>query len=129
MAVQDKSIPSFPLVFLQPVADVHYLWTALSLHVSPSDENGCDLFARLFNDFGLGEALNDLACILSVPNPQRFIGEFGAPPKDTNLILRIPVEYCVDAARHPLLERLRKMGYGLIADGLPPPNSLFSEHV
>ncbi|ASU39158.1 signal transduction protein [Herbaspirillum sp. meg3] len=129
MAVQDKSTSSFPLVFLQPVADVHYLWTALSLHVSPFDENGCDLFSRLFNEFGLGDALNGLACILTVPNPERFAGEFGAPPKDTNLILRIPVEYCVDAARHPLLERLNKLGYGLIADGLPSRQALFSEYV
>src|SRR5450830_1739058 len=79
MAVQDKSTSSFPLVFLQPVADVHYLWTALSLHVSPFDENGCDLFSRLFNEFGLGDALNGLACILTVPNPERFVGECGAP--------------------------------------------------
>jgi len=119
MAVQDKSILSFPLVFLQPVADVHYVWTALSLHVSPLDENGNELIGRLFNDFGLSEALGQLSCILPVPHPARFIGEFGAPPPGVNLILRIPVEYCIDPARQDLLERLSKMGYGLIADGLP----------
>ncbi|AKZ63998.1 signal transduction protein [Herbaspirillum hiltneri N3] len=128
MAVQDKSIP-FPLVFLQPVADVHYLWTALSLHVSPFDENGCDLFSRLFNEFGLGEALGRLSCILTVPNPDKFAGEFGAPPKDTQLILRVPVEYCADPARQPLLERLTKMGYGLIADGIPPRTALFPDFI
>lgn len=119
MAVQDKSIPSFPLVFLQPVADVHYLWTALSLHVSPMDENGSDLLSRLFNEFALGDALDQLSCIVPVAHPERFIGEFGAPPKGLSLILRIPVEYCADPQRQALLERLSKMGYGLIADGLP----------
>ncbi|WP_034294777.1 HDOD domain-containing protein [Herbaspirillum sp. RV1423] len=129
MAVQDKSIPSFPLVFLQPVADVHYLWTALSLHVSPLDENGSDLFSRLFNEFGLGEAMGRLSCILTVPNPDKFVGEFGAPPQDTKLILRVPVEYCADPARQPLLERLTKLGYRLIADGLPPRNALFPDFI
>lgn len=127
MAVQDKSLPSFPLVFLQPVADVHYLWTALSLHVSPLDENGCDLFSRLFYDFGLSEALGRLACILIVPNPDRFAGEFGAPPDGVRLILRVPVEYCLNPAKQPLLERLNKMGYQIIADGMPPREALFPD--
>jgi EAL and modified HD-GYP domain-containing signal transduction protein len=125
MAVQDKSIPSFPLVFLQPVADVHYLWTALSLHVSPADENDSGLLARLFNEFALGDALDQLSCIVPVAHPERFIGEFGVPPKGVSLILRIPVEYCIDPSRQALLERLSKLGYGLIADGLPPPNAVF----
>eukprot|EP01037_Dinobryon_pediforme_P030971 gene30971-35259_t len=60
--------------------DVHYLWTALSLHVSPLDENGSDVIARLFNDFGLSEALGRLSCIVPVPHPARFAGEFGTPP-------------------------------------------------
>jgi len=125
MAVQDKNIPIFPLVFLQPVADVHYMWTALSLHVSPLDDNGSDVIARLFHDFGLSEALGRLSCIVPVPNPVRFIGEFGTPPPGVNLILRIPVEFCADPARQPVLERLSQMGYGLIADGLPAGNITF----
>lgn len=129
MAVQDKSLPPFPLVFLQPVADVHYLWTALSLHVSPLDENGCDLFSRLFYDFGLGEALGRLSCIMVVPNPDRFVGEFGAPPEGVRLILRVPVEYCVNPLKQPLLERLHKLGYQIIADGMPSPQSLFPDFI
>ncbi len=127
MAVQDKSIPSFPLVFLQPVADVHYLWTALSLHVSPLDENDSGLLSRLFNEFALGDALDQLSCIVPVTHPERFVGEFGAPPKGLSLILRIPVEYCADPSRAALLERLSKLGYGLIADGLPARNAVFPD--
>ena len=119
MAVQDKSTPPFPLVFLQPVADVHCLWTALSLYISPLDDKECDLFSRLFNDFDLGKSLNGLACILPVARPERFLGEFGAPPEGLKLILRIPAEYCVDPAREVTLQRLVKLGYSLVADGLP----------
>jgi len=121
MSVQDKSIPSFPLVFLQPVADVHYLWTALSLHVSPLNDDECAFIGRLLLDFGLSEALGKLSCIVPVRNPARFAGEFAAPPAGVDLVLRIPAEYCVDPARLPVLERLSKMGYRLIADGLPGP--------
>lgn len=93
MAGQDKSIPPFPLVFLQPVADVHCLWTALSLHISPCDDDGSALFSRLFNEFGLSQALGQLSCILPVPDPARFSLELDEPLRRGQVMLRIPVEH------------------------------------
>jgi EAL and modified HD-GYP domain-containing signal transduction protein len=128
MAVQDKSIP-FPLVFLQPVADVHYVWTALSLHISPIDGDGGALFSRLFNEFGLKDALGELSCILPVHDPERFFPEFTRPLPAGRVILRIPVEHCVAAVKLASLDRLHAQGFSIIADGLPASASTVYEHI
>jgi len=128
MAGQDKSIPPFPLVFLQPVADVHCLWTALSLHISPCDDDGSALFSRLFNEFGLAQALGQLSCILPVPDPARFSLELDEPLRRGQVLLRIPVEHCTDTLQHPALDRLHKQGYGIIADGLAPRQAIMHAH-
>lgn len=79
MSVQDQSTSFFLLVFLQPVADVHYLWTALSLYISSFNANSSELFSRFFNEFGLTDAMKQLSCVVS--QPQRFAGKFNASLK------------------------------------------------
>lgn len=118
MAVQDKSI-SFPLVFLQPVADVHNVWTALSLHISPSEEDGGALLSRLFNEFGLQEALDKLPCIIPVKDPVTFSPEFNNPIQQGQIVLRVPVEHCVDPGKIDALDWLYSRGFSIVADGLP----------
>lgn len=118
MAVQDKSVP-FPLVFLQPVADVHHVWTALSLHISPSVEDGSALLSRLFNEFDLQEALGGLSCIIPVRDPAVFAPEFQKEIPPGQLALRVPVEHCVDPGKIDALDWLHSRGFAIIADGLP----------
>ncbi|TQK04331.1 MULTISPECIES: EAL and HDOD domain-containing protein [unclassified Herbaspirillum] len=118
MAVQDKSV-SFPLVFLQPVADVHHVWTALSLHISPIDEDGSALLSRLFNEFKLHDALGGLACIIPVRDPAVFAPEFAHPIPQGQIALRVPVEHCVDPGKIDALDWLYSRGFSIIADGLP----------
>ncbi|MBP0597064.1 HDOD domain-containing protein [Herbaspirillum sp. LeCh32-8] len=118
MAVQDKSVP-FPLVFLQPVADVHHVWTALSLHISPIDEDGSALLSRLFNEFGLLEALGGLSCIIPVRDPAVFAPEFEHQIPPGQIALRVPVEHCVDPGKIDALDWLYSRGFAIIADGLP----------
>lgn len=118
MAVQDKSVP-FPLVFLQPVADVHHVWTALSLHISPNDEDGSPFLSRLFNEFGLLDALGGLNCIIPVRDPASFAPEFTQEIPPGRLALRVPVEHCTDPFKIDALDWLYSRGFTIIADGLP----------
>jgi EAL and modified HD-GYP domain-containing signal transduction protein len=118
MAVQDKSVP-FPLVFLQPVADVHHVWTALSLHISPIDEDGSVLLSRLFNEFDLLDALGGLPCLIPVRDPSIFAPEFSHPIPQGRIVLRVPVEHCVDPGKIDALDWLYSRGFSIIADGLP----------
>lgn len=118
MAVQDKSVP-FPLVFLQPVADVHHVWTALSLHISPAVEDGSALLSRLFNEFDLHDALGGLNCIIPVRDPAIFAPEFKHEIPEGQLALRVPVEHCVDPGKIDALDWLYSRGFSIIADGLP----------
>lgn len=118
MAVQDKSVP-FPLVFLQPVADVHHVWTALSLHISPAVEDDNALLSRLFNEFDLHDALGGLSCIIPVRDPAVFAPEFRQEIPQGQLALRVPVEHCVDPGKIDALDWLYSRGFAIIADGLP----------
>jgi len=118
MAVQDKNLP-FPLVYLQPVADVHHVWTALSLHISPNDDDGGLFVSRLFNEFGLQAALGELTCIVPVRDPVGFAPTFNEVLRPGQIALRVPVEHCVDPSRIDALDWLYSRGFTIIADGLP----------
>lgn len=52
---------SFPLIFLQPVADARHAWVAMLLKAAPPLGGG--ELARVFGEFGLGETLDALPCI------------------------------------------------------------------
>ena len=129
MAVHNTSSPSFPLVFLEPIADAHHQWVALALHLSPSDDNNTPLFNQLFNEFEFGAALGKLRCVLSVADPTAFEAEFAAPVEPAQLILRIPVEICADRAHADALERLQHQGFTLLAHGLPNGNCRLGDSV
>ncbi|MDY7579252.1 HDOD domain-containing protein [Herbaspirillum sp. RTI4] len=128
MAVKD-STDAFPLVFFQPVADIHYNWTALMLHVSPPAQGGSEFFTRLFNEFGLADALGHLSCILPVQDPDQFDADFGVHLGPKQVIARVPVAHCIDAEKSASFDRLHKQGLGLIVDGLPPHGAELNKHV
>ncbi|MDB5988634.1 MAG: signal transduction protein [Herbaspirillum sp.] len=123
-AVQSTSNPSFPLVFLEPIADVHHQWVALALHLSPSDGNNTSLLNQLFSEYELEAALGALRCVLPVLDPTRFEAEFEAPLAPTQLVLRVPIEHCANGAHADALTRLHDQGFCILAQGLPRGNTL-----
>jgi EAL and modified HD-GYP domain-containing signal transduction protein len=129
MAVQNTSSPSFPLVFLEPIADAHHQWVALAVHLSPSDGNNTALLNQLFSEFEFEAALGKLRCVLPVFDPTRFEAEFEAPLEPAQLILCVPVEHCDDPAHADALARLHHHGFCIVAQGLPSGNKLLSEDI
>ncbi|RXZ32422.1 HDOD domain-containing protein [Oxalobacteraceae bacterium CAVE-383] len=129
MAVQNTSSPSFPLVFLEPIADAHHQWVALALHLSPSDGNNTPLFNQLFNEYEFGAALGKLRCVLNVADPVAFEAAFEAPLEPAQLVLRVPVEICRDPAHADALARLQRQGFTLVAQGLPGAPCLLGDCV
>jgi EAL and modified HD-GYP domain-containing signal transduction protein len=130
MAVQDKSVP-FPLVFLQPVADVHHVWTALSLHISPAVEDDNALLSRLFNEFDLHDALGGLSCIIPVRDPAIFAPEFRHEIPQGQLALRVPVsiawtrqDRCAGLALQPGLCHHRRRLAGTGRERIPFDESM-----
>jgi EAL and modified HD-GYP domain-containing signal transduction protein len=129
MAVQNTSSPSFPLVFLEPIADAHHQWVALALHLSPSNGNNTALFNQLFNEFEFAAALGKLRCVMTVDDPTGFEAEFEAPLDPAQLVLRVPVEVCSDPAHADALARLQRQGFVLLAQGLPNGNAVIGDCV
>jgi len=77
------------------------------------------LLSRLFNEFGLQEALGGLTCIIPVRDPSVFAPEFDNPVPQGQVALRVPVEHCVDPGKIDALDWLYSRGFSIIADGLP----------
>jgi EAL and modified HD-GYP domain-containing signal transduction protein len=129
MAVQNTSSPPFPLVFLEPIADAHHQWVALAVHLSPSDGTSTGLFNQLFQEYDFAAAMGKLRCVLPVVDPSRFEAEFNAPVQPSQLVLRVPVENCVDPGQADALARLHRQGFCILAQGLPTSNALFGEQI
>lgn len=129
MAVQNTSTPSFPLVFLEPIADAHHQWVALAVHLSPADENSVTLFNQLFHEYGFHTILGKLRCVLPVGDPIRFEADFAAPLQPSQIILRVPVEHCTDKVQMEALLRLRGQGFTIVAHGLPENGTRLDDHV
>ena len=103
---------AFPLVTLQPVVDSRNVWSALILDAVPADG---DAIAGMFGEFGLGDALGPLPCVLNVPDPGFVADTLPA----ARIVLRLPVALCCDPAQIGALHALRKNGFRLMAHGLP----------
>lgn len=105
----------FPLVTLKPVSDMRNAWVALLLDATPALGDGA--LARIFGEFGLGEALGPLPCIVTLSD---LSPELTALPAE-RIILRLPVAVCCDRANDGALHALHARGFRLMATGLPPP--------
>ena len=89
------------------------------MHISPIDEDGSVLLSRLFNEFDLLDALGGLPCLIPVRDPSIFAPEFSHPIPQGRIVLRVPVEHCVDPGKIDALDWLYSRGFSIIADGLP----------
>lgn len=105
---------TFPLISLQPVRDERKAWTAMLLETRPAPT--ADDLGLIFGDFGLATALDDLPCIVSLPD--LGIGVEALPPPGIAAI-RLPEAFHGDPANDGALQALRAAGYRLAADVLP----------
>lgn len=108
---------AFPLIFLQPVANGRHAWVALGLDASPPLTG--DGLGRLFGEFGLYEALDNLACIVPVSAPENF-EELGRLLPAEQIVLRLPTPHCLHPDGCGQTQGLANLGFRLLADGLPP---------
>jgi c-di-GMP phosphodiesterase len=109
-----------PLATLQPVADIHHQWIALTLRFSGSA--GIDLrrLIHMFNGIGLFETLGALPLLLPVSTVAQL--EFGVldecPPQ--RVMLRVPVGFCIEPTVRERLQQLHAKGFRVLLEGLPP---------
>jgi len=107
----------FPLLSLQPVTNSQHGWAALLLTLHPAA--ALPALVRLFDEFGLQEALCGLPCIVPLAEPQALSAELAGRLPVAGMILLIPVAGCLDPAAAVELERLQRLGFRLMARGLP----------
>lgn len=107
----------FPLISLQPVTNDQHGWAALLLTLHPAGE--LPALARLFDAFGLREALCGLPCILPLGEPQAMTAELAGDLPAASMILLIPAATCLGPDAAAELERLQRLGFRLMALGLP----------
>ncbi len=89
--------------------------------LGPADRPWIEQMSRLFSEFGLQEALGGLACILPLTDPDSLDDNLAARLPGEQIVLRLPLERCLDPAAGASLARLRDLGFHLMADGLPAP--------
>ncbi len=107
----------FPLLTLSPVDDARHAWSALLLGGDAADPGYLPAMVRLFGQFGLGEALPALPCLLPLADPEALDDALAAQLPAEDVILLVPLSLALDPAA--ALSRLRNLGFRLMAAGLP----------
>jgi EAL and modified HD-GYP domain-containing signal transduction protein len=106
---------AFPIVTLHPISDKRNAWAALLLETFPAPDAAS--LARIFGEFDLTEALDNLACVLVLPDLAALDPALPAG----KIVLCLPAAFCCDPANAESLQALRAGGYRLMAMGLPLP--------
>ncbi|MCX7176423.1 MAG: HDOD domain-containing protein [Proteobacteria bacterium] len=117
----------FPPPYLYPVTNARNVWTAVLLAVSPGTR--LDHLARLFDEFGLDEALGAMPCIVPLADPTALSNALAQQLPIQRITLLIPLAHCVDPLATGDMERLRLLGFRVMAEGLPPPGDKLHEAV
>ncbi|MBI3523154.1 MAG: HDOD domain-containing protein [Betaproteobacteria bacterium] len=126
MSLFEPGALDFPLISLQPVTDSQHAWRALLLAARPADS--LDALPQLFGEYGLSEALGDLPCVIPLADPASLAGDSARQLPAGQIIWLIPAAQCADSASAGL-QRLRGMGFHLMAQGLPPAGRTLSAEV
>lgn len=122
-----RSTTCFPQIALLPVEDAGPGWSALRLEMDGAFD--VDALARLFGEFGLYEALDNLPCIVSLPDPTGLSGEIIEILPSDRIVLRLPPDVLANPARRDDLARMRGAGFKLTTDGPPATGSRLSHPV
>ncbi|MDP2811150.1 MAG: HDOD domain-containing protein [Rhodocyclaceae bacterium] len=121
------SATHFPQISLLPVEDAHHGWSALLLEMPGAFD--VNALARLFGEFGLYGALDNLPCIVFLPDPAGLSREIIELLPSDRVVLRIPAGICADPARQDDLARLRGAGFKFMTGELPAAGSRSSRPV
>jgi len=117
MSLSEPGALDFPLISLQPVTNSQHAWWGLLLASHPAAD--LQALPRLFGEYGLNEALGGLSCMVPLADPGVLVGDpVGQLPAE-RIILLIPASRCTDPAAAADLERLQRLGFRLMAQGLP----------
>jgi len=116
-ATRSSSPEPFPPIGLQPVTNARHEWAAVLLALTPATRMQ-DL-VRLFDEFGLDEALGEMPCMVPTDHPASISSALAQQLPIQRMILLMPLAACLAPLAAEELERLRRLGFRLMAKGLP----------
>jgi EAL and modified HD-GYP domain-containing signal transduction protein len=119
MSATEPSPQDFPLISLRPVTNAQHGWAALLLEQHPA--GNLPALAHLFTALELQEALCGLPCIVPVDEPQTMSAALAEAFPAASMVLLLPLASCLAADAAAELERLQRLGFRLMAQGMPEP--------
>ena len=122
-----SALEQFPPLSLKPVTNARHVWAAALLGFSPASR--VDDLVPLFAEFGLDEALGEMPCIVPLDHPAALPSALAQQLPIQRIILLIPRAHCVDPLAAENLERLRRLGFRVMAGGLPVAGEKLPEAV
>lgn len=117
MSLSEPAALDFPLFSLQPVTNPRHAWWALLLVPHPAAD--LEALLRLFREYRLNEVLGGLSCLVPLADPGALADDLLRQLPAERIILLIPAPRCTDPAAAADLERLQRLGFRLMARGLP----------
>ena len=117
MSLSAPNTPDFPLVSLRPVTNHRHAWCALLLGAHPAVD--VPALPRLFDECGLDAAIDGVPCVAPLADSATFGGDLVRQLPAERIVLLIPMSCCCDPAAAADLERLQRLGYRLMAQGVP----------
>lgn len=117
MSLSKSSVSGFPLLALSPITDSRHAWSALLLTLEGRADG--DFLVKLFGEFGLGEALGPLTCIVPLFDPAAIDDHHAKALPAEQIVLLLPLQGSLAPASRAEFERLCKHGFRLMADGRP----------
>jgi EAL and modified HD-GYP domain-containing signal transduction protein len=106
----------FPLVGIEPVANMQNAWAALSLRVEP----GVGVLESLFAEPDLLAAIAPLNCILMLASPADIAPELQAMMPPPRVILAFQADSLQDDSNRERAVALQEAGYRILIDGPLP---------
>lgn len=124
---ESSSAASFQPPCLHPVSNARHVWAAGLLAPSPAAH--LDDLVRLFDEFGLAEALGEMPCIVPLDRPAALSDGLARQLPIRRITLLVPVANCLDPLGAGDIERLRRSGFKIMAKGLPPAGEKLHEAI
>jgi len=109
----------FPLISLRPVTNGQHNWAALLLERHPAGDLAA--LGPLFSELKLQESCCGLSCIVPIDRPQAMTAALAEVFPAADMVLTLPLASCLAADAAPELERLQRLGFRLMAQGMPGP--------
>ncbi|MFA6310989.1 MAG: HDOD domain-containing protein [Sterolibacterium sp.] len=116
-APESSTTEHFPPPHLYPVTNSRDVWSAVLLARPPAAR--LEELASLFGEFGLGQALGEMSCIVPLADSAALSNALAEQLPVQRITLLVPLSHCLDPLAAGDLERLRRLGFRVMAGGLP----------